>query len=433
MIAEEKLKEICDNYGIDYKKIINNNNILIYGDITKIKAILDFLKDELNINSKNIEKCPSILYGEIDKIKENWAFLNKSDIKKFNVETCLHILATEPKELIKTYNYIRDNFGMKYINKNTSILSVSMYRIQNIEKAFSDFSKLQIIQAAYSRFNIEEIKDIVEVCKENKIEITGSVFYRSAKEIEDIIEICKENKIEITGNVFLKSAEEIKDIVKVCKENGIEITGSVFRRTAEEIKDIAEVCKENGIKITGGVFLRTAEEIKDIVEVCKENGIEITGSMFLKSAEEIKDIVEVCKGNGIEITRSMFLKSAEEIKDIVEVCKENGIEITGSVFYKSAETLKNNVIYIKENYGSKYITNLTVSKNYNNLIETLPYLKENGWLDVIINSASILSLTLDEIKQRKSFIESIGEEVVVENKKRGKKVQSYIWISKKQI
>ena len=143
--------------------------------------------------------------------------------------------------------------------------------------------------------------------------------------------------------------------------------------------------------------------------------------MFLKSAGEIKDIVEICKENGIEITGSMFLKSAEEIKDIVEVCKENGIEITGSVFYKSAETLKNNVIYIKENYGSKYITNLTVSKNYNNLVETLPYLKENGWLDVIINSASILSLTLDEIKQRELFIKSIGEEVVVENKKTGKK------------
>ena len=433
MIAEEKLKEICDNYGIDYKKIINNNNILIYGDITKIKAILDFLKDELNINSKNIEKCPSILYGEIDKIKENWAFLNKSDIKKFNVETCLHILATEPKELIKTYNYIRDNFGMKYINKNTSILSVSMYRIQNIEKAFSDFSKLQIIQAAYSRFNIEEIKDIVEVCKENKIEITGNVFLKSAEEIKDIVKVCKENGIEITGSVFRRTAEEIKDIAEVCKENGIKITGGVFLRTAEEIKDIVEVCKENGIEITGSMFLKSAEEIKDIVEVCKGNGIEITRSMFLKSAGEIKDIVEICKENGIEITGSMFLKSAEEIKDIVEVCKENGIEITGSVFYKSAETLKNNVIYIKENYGSKYITNLTVSKNYNNLIETLPYLKENGWLDVIINSASILSLTLDEIKQRKSFIESIGEEVVVENKKRGKKVQSYIWISKKQI
>ena len=181
------------------------------------------------------------------------------------------------------------------------------------------------------------------------------------------------------------------------------------------------------------MFLKSAEEIKDIVEVCKGNGIEITRSMFLKSAGEIKDIVEICKENGIEITGSVFRRTAEEIKDIVEVCKQNGIEITGSVFYKSAETLKNNVIYIKENYGSKYITNLTVSKNYNNLIETLPYLKENGWLDVIINSASILSLTLDEIKQRKSFIESIGEEVVVENKKRGKKVQSYIWISKKQI
>ena len=50
--------------------------------------------------------------------------------------------------------------------------------------------------------------------------------------------------------------------MKVCKDNGIEVIGSVFYKTADEIKEIVKVCQENGIEITGSVFLRTAEEIK---------------------------------------------------------------------------------------------------------------------------------------------------------------------------
>lgn len=39
-----------------------------------------------------------------------------------------------------------------------------------------------------------------------------------------------------------------------------------------------------------------------------------------------------------------------------------------------------------------------------------------GVLETIKTSASILSLTLEEIKERKAFIESIGEPIVKENK-----------------
>ena len=41
---------------------------------------------------------------------------------------------------------------------------------------------------------------------------------KSAEEIEKIVEVCKENKIEIIGNVFKRSAEEIAEIVKINKK-----------------------------------------------------------------------------------------------------------------------------------------------------------------------------------------------------------------------
>ena len=77
MISEEKLKEILNNYKIDYEKLIKKNiNVLDYGNYEDICEKLDYLRDEINIEPKNIEKCPSILYynsevSGVDNIKEN--------------------------------------------------------------------------------------------------------------------------------------------------------------------------------------------------------------------------------------------------------------------------------------------------------------------------------------------------------------------------
>ena len=393
MVNREQFEEICNRYGLDSNKLIKNNeNVLEKADYNSIYYVLDFLRDTLKVTPNNIEKCPSILYLKIEAIKENWKFLNEKKINTRDVETCLHILSTDPEQLNKTYEYVSDKnrYGKKYIEQISSILGVPVERIQEIEEKCPKLTKENILSAAISRKDVDEIKKIEQVCKDNEIEVTGSV--------------------------FLRTAAEIKEIVEVCKENGIEITGSVFLRTAAEIKEIVEVCKENGIEITGSVFLRTAAEIKEIVEVCKENGIEVTGSVFYRTAAEIKEIVKVCKENGIEATGSVFFKTATEIKGIVEVCKENIIEITGSIFVKNSKQLKENIEYIKQNYGEEYLTPLIVSKNLKHLQKTLPYLQSIGVLETIKTSASILLLTLEEIKERQAFIESIGEPIVKENK-----------------
>ena len=377
MVNRKQFEEICNKYGLDSKKLIKNNeNVLEKTDYNSICYVLDFLRDTLKVIPNNIEKCPSILYLKIEAIKENWKFLNEKKINTRDVETCLHILSTESEQLKKTYEYVSDEnrYGKKYIEQTTSILRVPVERIQEIEERCPELTKENILSAAISRKDVDEIKKIEQVCKDNEIEVTGSVFYRIAA--------------------------EIKEIVEVCKENGIEATGNVFRRTAAEIKEIVEVCKENKIEITGSVFIRTAAEIKEIVEVCKENGIEATGSVFLKTATEIKGIVEVCK--------------------------ENRIEITGSIFVKNSKQLKENIEYIKQNYGEEYLTPLIVSKNLKHLQKTLPYLQSIGVLEIIKTSASILMLTVEEIKERQAFIESIDESIV-----KGDKFNSIFGLSRK--
>ena len=308
MISEEKLKEICDKYGIDFEKLIKtNNNVLKYGEYREICDTLDYLRDEVKILSRNIEKCPSILYFSTKNIRDNWEFLKGKEIAISNVENCLHILNTDGSQMRETYQYVIDNYGIRYLNAITSILRVPTSRIKEIERRFQDrFKPKNFLQAACSRFSIEEIKKIVKVCEAHNIKLTGSVFLKTSEEIEKIIKVCETHNIEVTGSVFLKTAEEIEKIVQVCEAHNIELTGSVFFKSAEEIEKIVQVCKAHNIEPTRSVFLKSAEEIEKIIQVCEAHNIKPTGSVFLKTSEEIEKIVQVCEAHNIELTGSVF-------------------------------------------------------------------------------------------------------------------------------
>ena len=69
MIGVYTLKMLCEKYGLSSEKLVNkNNNILEYGKYHEIDKTLDYLVNELHINASNIEKCPSVLYKNVDAI-----------------------------------------------------------------------------------------------------------------------------------------------------------------------------------------------------------------------------------------------------------------------------------------------------------------------------------------------------------------------------
>ena len=182
-----------------------------------------------------------------------------------------------------------------------------------------------------------------------------------------------------------------------------------------------EICNRYGkkyIEQRTSILSVPVERIQETEEKCseltKENILSAANSR--KDVDEIKKIEQVCKDNEIEVTGNVFLRTAAEIKEIVEVCKENGIEITGSIFSKNSKQLKENIEYIKQNYGEEYLTTLIVSKNLKHLQRTLPYLQSIGALETTKTSASILLLTLEEIKERQAFIKNIGETIVIDGK-----------------
>ena len=439
MIEQTDLMKLLESYKIDYKKVMTDK-VLDKGEYFGIKHVLEYLVNELKINPKNIEKCPSILYLNVNEVRKNYEFLKQEKINISDVETCLHVLSTDNKDLKETYYYVLENYGLMTINRTTSILRCKKDRIIDIEKY--GLSKDVTISASVSRRTIYEIEKIIEICKKYNIEITGSVFMKSADEIEKIVEICKKYNIEITGSVFNQNAEEIEKIVEVCKKYNIEIKGNVFKQNADEIEKIIEICKKYNIEITGSVFMKSedeiekiieickkynieitgtvfrqsADEIEKIVEICKKYNIEITGSVFCKSAEEIEKIIKVCKTYNIEITGSVFHKSAEEIEKIIEVCKKYNIEITGSVFLKKSSSLQKTIDFIIENYDERYLTPLIIIKEPKHLSEVMPYLDSLGVLEFIINSASILTLTKEEIEKRVEIIKLLGEDIVKNGK-----------------
>ena len=100
----------------------------------------------------------------------------------------------------------------------------------------------------------------------------------------------------------------------------------------------------------------------------------------------------------------------------MRLCRENNIEISGSIFKVKPSKLSKTIDYVKSNYGEQYLTSLILSKNIEHLKVVLPYLEKEGLLPYVINSSSILDLRLDEIIERKEYIESIGEDLIVNGK-----------------
>lgn len=69
------------------------------------------------------------------------------------------------------------------------------------------------------------------------------------------------------------------------------------------------------------------------------------------------------------------------------------------------------------NYDESYLMPLIVNKDVKYLEKVFSYLDELGVLPIVRNSASILTLSLDEIKERKKTISNLGEALVTKKEK----------------
>ena len=73
-----------------------------------------------------MEHNAHILYFKVSAIRKNVEFLQKQKVPFYNVDTCLHVLNTDPFQLEETYNYVKDNYGVEFINRITSVLRIDV-------------------------------------------------------------------------------------------------------------------------------------------------------------------------------------------------------------------------------------------------------------------------------------------------------------------
>ena len=99
------------------------------------------------------------------------------------------------------------------------------------------------------------------------------------------------------------------------------------------------------------------------------------------------------------------------------VCAANGIEPKGVILGINPDRIEENAKFVRENYGEQFVDRMILSQSPARLREVLPYLEETGNIHALLTgSAGILSLTLDEIKEREEVLRREGEEIIVDGK-----------------
>ena len=222
MIEEYSLKLLCDKYGVSKENIVNkNNNILTYGEYEDIDKTLDYLINELKVSKANIEKCPSILYRNVNAIKDNIDFLKQKDVSFSSIESCLHVLSSEPDSLKDTYDYVEENYGKESINRNTSVLSCPKDLVIAVEELGlnKDWNLLITSCIEFGFTTLEEIENIVnsiEFKKYPELFTSQTLAYGNIKEIQEMINSkeYKEHPELFTSQTLAHgSIKEIKEMI----------------------------------------------------------------------------------------------------------------------------------------------------------------------------------------------------------------------------
>ena len=278
MIEEYNLKLLCDKYGVSSESIVNkNNNILSKGEYEGIDKTLDYLINELKVNKKNIEKCPSILYRNVAAIKDNINFLNQKNVSFSTIESCLHVLSSEPNSLKDAYDYIEENYGVESINKNTSVLSCDKNLVIAVEKLGLDKTWNLVVAYCieFGSTTLEEVENIV-----NSIEFRTypelftpeTLTHGNIKEIQEMINSkeFKEHPELFTSTTLARSnIKEVQEIInsKEFKEHPELFTSETLAHG--NIKEIQKMINSQEFKKYPELFTSTTLAHAKIKEIQK--------------------------------------------------------------------------------------------------------------------------------------------------------------------
>ena len=354
MIGQYTLKMLCEKYGISSDKLVNkNNNILTNGEYQDIDSTLDYLVNILKISSNNIEKCPSILYRNVNNIRENVDFIRNCNIHFSNIESCLHVLNSEPFELKMTYEYVKENYGLDIINRITSILSVPKDIIKNVEKLNIPFTNKNgnlsvAVGIEWGSTNLEEIQKIIqsqEFKEHPELFTSETLAYAKLEEIQKIIQSREfKERPELFTSTTLAHAKlkEIQNIIKSDEFNAhpeLFTSETLARANFEEIQKIIQSreFKEHPKLFTSQTLAHAKlEEIQELLQMdCwndkRYSGL-LTSSIVAKSKSMISKLpflFRLAEENNIDnfLNTSFLLFSPSQNYALIQYLKENNLPL----------------------------------------------------------------------------------------------------------
>ena len=325
MIGQYTLMMLCEKYGISSDKLVNkNNNILTYGEYKDIDSTLNYLVNILKISSNNIEKCPSILYRRVDNIKDNVNFIKNCNIHFSNIESCLHVLSSEPFELKMTYEYVKENYGLDIINRITSILSVPKDIIKNVEKLNIPFinknGNLSVaVGIKWDSTNLEEIQKIIqspEFKEHPELFTSQTLAHAKLEEIQKIIQSpeFKEHPEMFTSTTLAHAKlEEIQKIIQSpeFKEHPEMFTSTTLAHAKlEEIQELLQMdCwndKRYSSLLTSSIVAKSKSMISKLqllFRLAEENNIDgfLNTSFLLFSPSQNYALIQYLKENNLPL------------------------------------------------------------------------------------------------------------------------------------
>ena len=364
MIDEYSLKLLCDKYGVSKENIVNkNNNILSKGEYEAIDKTLDYLINKLKVSRANIEKCPSILYRNVNAIKDNIDFLKQNDVSFSSIESCLHVLSSEPDSLKDTYDYVEENYGKESINKNTSILTCPKVLVIAVEElGLNKDWTLSIANTVKLGFTtLDEIKNIInsEEFKEHK-ELFTSRTLAHAK-IEDIQKMIHSKEYREYPELFTSTTlahARIEDIQKMIHSEEFKEYPELFTSTTlafTRIEDIQKMINSKEFKEHKELFTSQTlarAKIEDIQKMIHSEEFkeypELFTSTTLASAK-IEDIQKMIHSEEFKEHKELFTSQTlahakiEDIQKLLEMPYWNDIRykdlLTSSVTAKSKQMI----------------------------------------------------------------------------------------------
>ena len=133
--------------------------------------------------------------------------------------------------------------------------------------------------------------------------------------------------------MYLKNNNTIKEIVDILKENDIEITSLMYSKNVEYLRERIDVCKQHNLKLNNELFRVNINDLQENIDYIRENYSKdyITSATVTKNPKRVKEVFNYMESK--ELLRYLpnadfiFTLDIKKLKERVDYLIDNNLDI----------------------------------------------------------------------------------------------------------